>query len=198
VFDSYTGKQLPIGLPLLQGDGGYYWDFNTPGPLTVSYNHAFNDTLPLIAPRRKVDITVQPGGFQLAFDRVTNSRSGTQPTKIDNSGIVPTGGWSTHAHSLTTEMAISIQGQNLGPATPVSSPNPVLQLGGTSISIIDYYPDTHEVSASTPCLVTYASATRIDAVFPASVPPGEHTLFVTTSQTDAGQDAVTIMVEKQQ
>jgi hypothetical protein len=196
-IDSYTAKQLPIGPPLLQGNGGFYWDFNSPGPLTVSWNHFFNDFFPFIAPRRELDVTVQPGGFQIVFDRVGNNR-GTKATKIDNSGIVPTSGWQGRAHSLTPGIAISIHGQSLGPATPASSSNPVLQLGGTSVSVIDYYPDIHVVSSSIPCLVTYASANRIDAVFPASVPLGEHWLMVTTTQQDKGTDTVAIMVEKQQ
>jgi hypothetical protein len=198
VIDSYTGKQLPTGPPLLPASTGHYWDFNAPGPLTVSYNHFYNDASPFIAPRRKTDITIQPGGFQLAFDWVGYSRQGAPPTKIDSGGIVPANGWPTRAHSLTPGTAITIHGQSLGPAAPVSSPNPVLQLGGTSITIIDYFPLEvgAEISSSWPCLVTYASTNRIDAVFPAGVPPGWHWLMVTTAQGDAGKDVLNIMVEK--
>ncbi|HKD44109.1 MAG TPA: hypothetical protein VKD24_00515, partial [Candidatus Angelobacter sp.] len=182
VIDSFTGKQLPVGTPLLAGGGGpaaFYWDFNAPGLLTISYNAVVWNSNPpgWVAPRREVDVTIQPGTYQWVFDRTG--------TTIAPFGIVPANGLTGLAHSLKPGALISIHGQSLGPTTPTSSTSSVVLLGGTSVSVI-------EASTRIPCIVTYVSADRIDALLPAGLQPGLHTLTVTAN---AGTDTVPIMIE---
>jgi hypothetical protein len=75
-----------------------------------------------------------------------------------------------------------------GLTTPwLSVPNPVVQLGGTSVNIVDYFPDVHEVSSITPCPVNYVSTTQIWAKLPASIKPGRHFLLVTISNPDSDE-----------
>jgi uncharacterized protein (TIGR03437 family) len=92
---------------------------------------------------------------------------------------------------------VNIYGQNLANgAAPASSPNSLLQLNGTSVSVVEYgNGGASEVGTALPCPVTYVSGNQIKAQLPAGLQPGRHVLTVTTAQQDAGKDTVAIMIE---
>jgi hypothetical protein len=201
MIDSFTGKKnaFTAGPPMLPGAGTntFYWDFvrTDPKPLVISYNDTVwngdDNYGNWAAPRRIMWTAVTPGTWRIVFDRVGYYINDV-PVKIQPMGIIPAAG-AGRARSLNPGTLISIYGSNLAPGlkAPASSPNPVLQIGGTSVRVYN-----GEVALA--CPVTYVSSGRIDCLLSASTPLGWNELEVDTSRPagDAGTDTVTIMVEQ--
>jgi hypothetical protein len=207
VMDTSTGylstnHTLPTGPPMLY-QYAFYWDFNLPGLLALSYNPILSngtsvqDCLGWFAPRRSAYVNIRPGTYQVVYN-VLGYWKNTKPTQIAGFGIIPAAGLPSRKRSVAPGTLISIYGQNLAPGlkAPASSQNPVLQLGGTSVSVVDYFPGTGEIKSTITCPVTYVADNRVDCKLPAAITPGLHQLRVTTSQQDTGTDQVPIMVEQ--
>jgi uncharacterized protein (TIGR03437 family) len=100
---------------------------------------------------------------------------------ISTRGIVSSAGIPPGALSVAADSLISIYGSNLASST-ASSPYPwPSQLAGTTVTIDDFA-----------CLLNYAGPTQVNALVPASLIPGLHTL---TLQNPQGQHTVTLMIE---
>jgi hypothetical protein len=196
VTDSFTEQKLPVGLPLLPSNGSgsnpYYKDFLPAGPASVSYNPVvWDNDLPYanqgwVTPRVPVDVGIQPGTFTFVR-HIAGYYIHTRATQIYSRGIQPAGS----SPGITPGSWISIYGENLA-AGAQAAPNPVLQLGGTAVHILEYA--NGAVSSTIPCTIGYVSESQVNVKLPAGLRPGWHVLELTTAQQDAGGDRVPLMV----